>query len=383
MLGVAVALALAGFLVMPALAPDPKPRYETAEVKKSDLRATVTATGRLRGLNTVEVGAEVSGRLTRVWVNYNDHVEKGQVLAEIDSEQSQAAVDEATAQLAVALANIAQAQATLEETNLAKGRAEQQATQGLVSQRDLEAARAAAARAAANLAAAKANETLVRASLTSARSRLRKTTVVAPMSGVVLARLVEPGQTVTAGFQTPVLFKLAEDLARMQLFVDIDEADVGAVKVNQDATFTVDAYPGREFPSKLIELRNDAKISSNVVTYEGVLEVNNDDGLLRPGMTATATIITQSATDVLVVPNAALRFKPPRAPHGPFMPRAKEPALDVPPLGSQRVWVQDAEGNAKPRLIKVGVTNGQLTEVIGSDLEVGMQVVINQISRDK
>jgi HlyD family secretion protein len=349
-------------------------RFETVAIGRGDVIATVTATGRLQGLNTVEVGAEVSGKVVQVRVTYNDVVKKGQVLAEIDPEQLRAAVEEAQAQLAVASANILQNEASAAEARQNLERAQQQASKGLVSQRDLEAAQAAAARTAAALESARASATLARATLNAARSRLQKTTIVAPMDGVVLSRSVEPGQTVNAGFQTPVLFKLAGDLTRMELYVDIDEADIGRVATGQGATFTVDAYPDRQFPSVLKELRNAPKITSNVVTYEAVLAVTNEDGALRPGMTATATIATARVKDALVIANAALRYTPPRG-FGPFQHESKTAEAPI-PAGRQRAWLP-AEPEPKPVVIRTGVTDGVITELLGTELPLGTEVIVN------
>lgn len=359
------------------------PEYKTAEAKRADIQVTITATGKVKGLNTVEVGAEVSGRITKVHVDFNDPVHKGQVLAEIDPEQLHAEADEAAARVTDADAMIRQARATLTEARQNAERAEQQAAQGLISQKDLEAAKAAAERAEAALASARASATVARANLKSAKSKLGKTTVVAPIDGVVLSRLVEPGQTVTAGFETPVLFKLAEDLRRMSLNVFIDEADVGRAREGQEASFTVDAYPDRTFPSKVLSLRNEPKIEQNVVSYEAVLAVNNDELLLRPGMTATATIVADARKDVLAVPNAALRFTPPfLTAGGPFSGPPKQ-ADDLPK--GPRVWVlRDPVPGAAPEPVPVtpGVTDGVMTEIVSGELAPGAQVVVDVVEKE-
>jgi HlyD family secretion protein len=306
--------------------------------------------------------------VTRVYVDFNDRVEEGQLLAEIDPEQPLAAVDEASARVAAAEAGIQQAKATLEETRLTLAQAEAQAKEGLISQRDLNTARAAAERAKASLAGASADATLARASLKSARAKLGRTKIISPARGVVLSRQVEPGQTVTAGFETPILFKVAEDLTQMRLHVYVDEADVGRVREGQDATFTVDAFPGRTFPSKVLSLRNEPRTEQNVVSYEALLAVDNKELLLRPGMTATATIITEARKDVLLVPNAALRFAPPAPPSG-FGP----PTAPQGPEGP-RVWV--LEGN-EPVAVSVtpGPSDGRMTEITGGALQVGQRVL--------
>jgi HlyD family secretion protein len=345
---------------------DRMPRYQTAKVERGDIEVIVTATGTLQGLNTVEVGAEVSGRVSTVHVDYNDQVKKGQLLAEIDPEQSRAAVDEATARVSEAQAAIHQARATLLEAEQNAARAVQQLSQGLVSQRDHDAALATRERARASVASAEASAVVARAALKSARSRLDKTQILAPIDGVVLSRLVEPGQTVTAGFQTPILFKLTEDLRRMSLRVYVDEADVGRVREGQAATFTVDAYPDKVFPSKLLSLRNEPRTEQNVVTYEAVLEVDNTELLLRPGMTATATIKSDVRKNVVTIPNAALRFTPPDVEED----RRRGGTV------LRRVWVLDGE---RPRAIPVqtGVTDGERSELRSGEVTPGQPLLID------
>jgi HlyD family secretion protein len=287
------------------------PRYVTAPVERGDLAVTVTATGTLSALDTVEVSSEVSGRVGAVLVDYNDRVKEGQVLAVLNPEQAQARAQEAAAQVEAASAGLVRARATAEEARRKLARAQELADAQLLSKDDLDTAQATARRAEADVGSAAAQVTVARASLEDARSALRKTTIVSPIDGIVLSRAVEPGQTVAASLQAPVLFTLARDLTKMQLVVAVDEADVGKVREGDPATFSVDAYPGRTFPSRVDSLRNVAKTDQNVVTYEAVLAADNGDLALRPGMTATANIVTDERHGVLVVPNAALRFTPP------------------------------------------------------------------------
>jgi HlyD family secretion protein len=285
--------------------------YLTAPVERGDLTVTVTATGTLSALDTVEVGSEVSGRVVAVHADFNDHVREGQVLATLDPEQAQAAAEEAAAQVAAAGAAVQRAQASAEEARTYLVRARELSGAGLLSPQDLDTAAATTRRAEADVASARAQATMAQAGLTAARSRLEKTRILAPIDGIVLARSVEPGQTVAASLQAPVLFTLARDLREMTLEVAVDEADVGKVSEGQNATFTVDAYPGRTFPSRVVELHNVPTTTENVVAYEAVLAVDNPDLALRPGMTGTATIRTEERPGVLLVPNAALRFTPP------------------------------------------------------------------------
>lgn len=359
------------------------PSYRTAEVTRGDLRVTITATGTLQATTTVEVGAEVSGRILEMTVDANDHVKRGQVMARIDPELLRAAVDQAAAQLAAAEASIREAQATRNETRLAADRAHAQVKEGLTAQKDLEAAIAAAARAEAQVASATANAALARAALVSAKSKLDKAAIVSPIDGIVLSRSMEPGQTVTAGFSTPVLFKIAEDLTRMRLEVDVDEADVGRAREGQEASFTVEAYPARVFASRVLLLLNEPKTSSNVVTYKGRLAVDNGEGLLRPGMTATATIVADRKPSIVLVPNAALRFVPPVEGPGLGGPPGTAPkrAGQVVDKDRKNVYVVEASGLGRVA-VRVGATDGTNTELLSDEIAPGTQLAVDTIGAE-
>lgn len=355
-----------------------EPVFQTVQAARTNIQVTISATGTLKGLNTVEVGSDVSGRLVDVKVDYNDKVTVGQVLAVIDPEQLRAAVDQQLAQVASADAAINQARATLTEAKQKAERAAGQFQSGLLSAQDLEAAQAAAARAEASLASANASATLARASLKSAKTNLLRTTIVSPIDGVVLARLVEAGQVVTAGFQTPVLFKIAQDLRRMTLHVYVDEADVGRAREGQVATFTVDAYPNRVFSSKVLSLRNEPKTDQTVVSYEAVLEVDNGELLLRPGMTATATIVAEKHENVLAVPNAALRFTPPAAEESKGFSLGRGPRKPGRAEVDQGKRLFGLSAGAPVSLpVKTGASDGQMTEIVSGDVEEGTQVIVD------
>lgn len=356
-----------------------RPQFVTGQVRHADIRVTVSATGTLQGLNTVEVGSEVSGKLTQVNVDYNDPVSVGQVLAIIDPEQSKAAVDEANAQVASAEASILQAKATLAEARQKLERAKGQLDAGLISRADYETLDASTLRAEATLKSSIASATLARAGLKSAQSRLEKTTIISPIDGIVLSRLVEPGQTVAAGMTTPVLFKLTQDLRKMSLKVAVDEADIGRVKEGQEASFRVDTYPEKVFVSEVLSLRNEPVTLQNVVTYEAILSVDNSELLLRPGMTAAATIVIETRANVLTVPNAALRFTPtpeiqkafrlPGVPQGPRKPR-------VEPKTAAAVWV--LQGGTPRRIeLPLGASDGENTEVQGGALQENDDVIVD------
>jgi HlyD family secretion protein len=322
-------------------------------------------------------------------------------LVELDTDQLQARVEESQAQLQSAQASQRNSSATVKEAESKAARAQEMHKRGLISDQDLEAAEAALDRAKASVSSSAAQTTVAAAGLKSARTSLGKAIIKAPIDGIVLARTVEVGQTVTAGFQTPILFTLAKDLNLMQLKIDIDEADVGRIEQGLEATFVVDAHPKRTFSSKLVKLGNLPKPGTAVVTYEAELTVDNKDRLLKPGMTATATIVTSEKKDVLSVPNAALRFQPPAN----KAPTSARSALPVPGLGGnmramgmgrgggqrqrqrqnadgservikQRVYVLK-QGNLTPLTVEVGASDGRRTEVRGQGIEPGLQVVVD------
>lgn len=374
--------AVGGFFLYKRSSKPVAAKYEEVEVKRGELRVLVTATGTIQGLSSVEVGSEVTGKAIKVYVDANDKVEIGQLLAEIDTEQLDATVEESNARVASSDASISQAKATVEETRLAFERAENQSSQGLIAAKDLEAARAAHTRAKAQLASAVADATVSRATLRSNKSKLSRAKIISPVKGIVLSRTVEEGQTVTAGFETPVLFKLTEDLAKMRLSVYVDEADVGRVKDGQEATFTVDAFPDRVFPSKVLALRYEPKTENNVVSYEAVLSVDNADLSLRPGMTASATIVSEKKTDVLLVPNLALRFAPATSMMG---GRGGPPGLSfggpspagsakAPEVKGPKLWKLGPGNQPVSMPVKTGATDGEFTEIT-EGVEVGARVI--------
>lgn len=336
--------------------------YETVPVRRGTLTLSVTATGTLGAVNTVDVGSEISGLVEAVLVDANDRVAQGQALARLDTDRLEAEVMQARANVQAARAAGAQAEATREEQRLQTARAEQMADRGFISEQEWDAARAALARAEAAVTSAEAQVDVAEAALDVAQTTLRKAVVRSPIDGVVLSRAVDPGQAVAASFQTPVLFTVAEDLTRMELHVDVDEADVGPVADGQDATFTVDAYPDRTFPAVVTKVHYASKTVSGVVTYEAVLAVDNAAGVLRPGMTATATITTGTVADTLLVPNSAFRFTP--------------PVVERPPVDSTVVWTLD-DGTPAARAVTPGATDGQWTVVRAGAVEPGLPLLVN------
>jgi HlyD family secretion protein len=370
--------------------------FKTAEVTRGGLTVIVTATGTLEPVNQVDVGVELSGLIRTVEADVNDIVKKGQVLARLDTERLTARVVETRAAYDAAKAKLEEAKTTLVENRKKYERLKGLAEKQLYSQQDIDTARATYERAIAAVSSAEAQVRAARATLTANQTDLSKAVIVSPIDGIVLNRNVEPGQTVAASFQTPVLFTLAEDLTQMELHVDVDEADVGQVKDEQTASFSVDAYPDRRFEARIIKVNYAPNVQEDVVTYEALLRVHNDDLVLRPGMTATAEIVTRVIKDALLVPNGALRFTPPK-------PETKQKMSGVRGLlpGPHRRTVEQKPANGdkksarqqtlwtlrddQPVAINVvtGATDGRMTEIISGDVEPGMVVLVDVIKPKK
>jgi HlyD family secretion protein len=378
---------------------DEGPQYITEEVVERSLDIEVTATGNLRPTNQVDVGSEVSGRIDNVYADVNDRVGRGQVLARINTDVIEDQIRQARANLDAARAAVAQAGATLEvdSAQLARLQEVYRLSDGKVPSRtELEAAEAAVKRNRAAVASAQANVASAQAQLSTAITNRDRAVIRSPVSGVVLARQVEPGQTVAASFNTPTLFVIAEDLSQMQLRVAIDEADVGEVDAGQEATFTVDAYPGRRFPAVVerVALASNTTAQSSqqqqqgqqanaVINYEARLTVNNAQGLLRPGMTATANIATESTGERMLVPNGALRFEPPEEQEAggvalgneDFGLEREEARATIGRGSRQTVHVLQDDGTLEPVEVVTGQTDGRFTAVTSDALEPGMKVV--------
>lgn len=366
----------------------PKPiNYQTTTVKRGDLVVTVSATGTLAPVKEVQVGIEVSGTIKTVLADYNDQVTVGQVLAKLDTTRLEAQALQSASALASAKAKVMQLEATLQEAQIKMSRLNKvkELSHGKVpAPYDLDTAKATLARAKADLASAKASVEQAQGALNVNRTDIIKAVIHSPINGVVLERSVEPGQTVASQFQAPVLFKLAEDLTKMELQVDVDEADVGLVKEGQEATFTVDAYPDRTFPAKITQVRYGSQTKDGVVTYKTVLTVDNSALSLRPGMTATALITVDKKQNVLLLSNAALRFAPPQTTTtekpsaglvGAMLPRP--PRSDSKPQATsstnkeQQVWLLGKDNNLSAITITKGATDGISTEIVSGKVDVG------------
>ncbi|MGZ3181976.1 MAG: efflux RND transporter periplasmic adaptor subunit [Telluria sp.] len=386
-----VALGVAAWLLLAPRAP--AVAWRTEAVTTGDLVLTVTANGTLQPTHAVNIGSELSGTVASVFVDVNDAVRRGQPLVQLDTAKLNDQVQRSRAALAAAVAGVAQAEATRSEAAASLARLQEVArlSSGRVpAAAELDAAKAALARAAANLGNAHAQVDNARAALSTDATNLRKAAISAPIDGVVLSRNVEPGNAVAASLQAVTLLQLAEDLHHLRLQVNIDEADVGQVRPGQSARFTVAAWPNRQYPATLTRVAYRSTITDNVVTYVGYLDVDNADLSLRPGMTATATIQGAQHRQVLLVPNSALRFTP-SAQAGaarsgivarllPRMPAQGERRVGAAEGGGARtVWVlRDGAPVAVP--VRTGLSDGRHTEILGGALKPGMQVVTEQRS---
>ncbi|CAM3230987.1 RND efflux pump membrane fusion protein barrel-sandwich domain-containing protein [Sphingomonas antarctica] len=361
--------------------------YVTERVSKGEVVRKVTASGKLRALNTIKVGAEVSGQITRVTVDYNSPVHAGQVLAEIDPTRLRARAQQARAQVAVAEASLAQAQAgairastDIEIQQREFGRRQTLSNRGFISrstldtaQSSLAAARAGQRTAVAQVASARAQIAQANAELSSAMLDLSRTTIVAPSDGVIINKLVEPGTTVAASFQTPNLFEIAADTTRMQVEASVDEADIGQVRVGQDVIFGVDAYPGERFSAVVRQIRKAATETANVVSYLVILEVDNRNGKLLPGMTANVEIVTGRIADAVRVPTTALRFRP----------KAGDRPSGSAPANVRTVFVTtDDPYKPAPRVVTLGLQGEDFVQVTGG-LRPGEMVLLRTKSTTK
>jgi HlyD family secretion protein len=355
------------------------PKYETVHPDRGRVVARITATGTLSALVTVQVGSQVSGRVLAIDVDFNSPVKKGQPIARIDAQLFDAAVEQARANLVAAQGNLAKAKAQATDADLKYQRAKALAAQQLIAPADLDSAQADAEAARAQVDAADGSVAQTRAALHQADVNLAYTKIVSPIDGVVISRNVDVGQTVAASLQAPTLFSIAEDLRKMQVDTSVAEADVGRLRTGMEASFTVDAYPGQRFRGSVRQVRNSPQTVQNVVTYDAVIDVDNTDLRLKPGMTANVTFVYANRDAVLRLPNAALRFRPSQPEHGGASSRkegatAQRRSEETP--DRRTVWVLRA-GKLLPVPIRVGVSDGTLTEVSEGALRESDEVAVD------
>jgi HlyD family secretion protein len=377
---VAMAAVTSGYVLYRRAHSAATPAYRTAAVQRGNLESTVAATGTLGAVTTVQVGTQVSGQISAIFVDFNSKVKKGQLIARIDPTLQQQAVEDAQA-------GVARAQAQLTQTRLEYDRNKLLHDQKIVTDPEFNTAQL-------NYQVAKANGTSAQIALDKARQNLSYTSIYAPIDGIVVERDMDVGQTVAASLSAPQLFVIAKDLSQMQILATVDESDIGQIKNGQSVSFTVQAYPGQIFTGAVRQVRINSTTVNNVVNYTAVVTVENPDGKLLPGMTATARFLVGTANDVLSVPNAALRFKPALAARtstgtgtrtgastagkvrNASAGSATGTARGKPDSTMTTLWYLDSANALKPVRVHAGLSDGTRTQVTGTGLQEGMQVIV-------
>jgi HlyD family secretion protein len=354
-------------------------KYVTKPLKKGNLTIIVTATGYIQPVEEVKVGSEISGTIEKVFVDYNDIVKKGQILAQIDKTKYQSALNKAESALTAAKASLKSAKAKFSffDTTIKRDRLLLKSTNGsFPSQNVWDSDWSNYLSAKAEMQKSKAQIQQAEAELITARYNLSKTTIYSPINGIILERNIDPGQTVVASFQTPMLFKIAKDLTKMELHASVDEADIAKVKAGQNAYFTVDAYPDKKFNAKVKLVRVNSEIVEGVVTYKAIMNVDNKNLLLKPGMSADVDIVTKTIKNNFIVPKAALLFIPLKQDnsHNLFKRNKKEKiTMDKKP----HIWILK-NGKVKKVYVKIIGSSGFLTAISSKKLEENDKVVIMQ-----
>jgi len=386
---------------------DAAPEYQTAAVEVGTVVSRVSTSGSLQAVVTVDVGSQVSGRIQELFADFNSPVKKGQRIAKIDPSLFQAAAVQAQANVAAAKANVTRLTVAAEDAERQARRASEVYEQRLISETERDTAVANARTARASVEQGQAQLLQSRAQLEQANTNLRYTDILSPTDGVVISRAVNVGQTVAASLQAPVIFTIAQDLKKMEVHTNVAESDIGRLKPGMRVSFTVDAYPGEPFRGSIRDIRNAPQVVSNVVTYDAVIDVANDELKLKPGMTATVSVITDRRNDVLTVPNAALRFRPDDAPAGnPASPaggggqgganrgqrergqagggngggQRRQRDGDEgggPPAPVKRTVYVLVEGKPSPREVTTGITDGRVTEITSDTLKAGESVIVS------
>lgn len=357
----------------------PEVSYVTVPVERGTLKAEVTCTGTLKPLVEVLVGSQVSGTVKELYADFESPVKKGQLIALIDPDLFEAKVGQARADLLAAKAALEKSIVTSADEQRTLRRKEVLLEKNSISQSEFDTVKTKADAAESQVAVDRAKVVQMEAKLQEAELQLQYTRIIAPVDGVVTARNIDVGQTVAASFQAPIMFKLAEDLRRMQVHTNVDEADVGRVQVGQKAVFTVPAFPEDTFSASVNQIRNDPKIEQNVVTYNIVLDVENEDLKLRPGMTANVNILLEEAKDTLMIPEQALRFAPRGGTPG-AAESAKLPALKT---GQKVIWKLEPGNRITPVVVTTGIVGMQNVQISSDELKAGDRIVVEAIVRDK
>jgi len=355
-----------------------KYHYVTETLKKGDLSVMVSASGYIQPLESVDVGTEVSGTIEEVYVDYNDQVKKGELLARLDTTKYQSAYDKAKAALQMAKAALESAQAQHFQASTTVERYQKLKTSSkgtLPTQSDWDREWGNYLLSKAQIANAEAQIAQASHALKAAQYDLERTKIYSPINGTVLVRNIDPGQTVAATFQTPVLFSIAKDLSKMELQISIDEADIGKIAVGQKASFSVDTYPDTTFHTAIRQVRINSEVLESVVTYKAIMEVDNKELLLKPGMSVEADIVTKTLSNVFVVKRAALLFIPVKPASKSFFGGDQNEKIEVDP--KPHVWILE-EGLPKKVYVKVLGNNGPFSAIETSDLQEGQEIIVNQ-----
>ena len=379
---------------------DKEPPYVTTPAQKATVTQVVSSTGTLQAVVTVQVGSQVSGTIEKLFADFNTKVKAGQIVAQLNQDKFRAAEDQARANLLAAQSNIEKSKVSVADTLRTLERNRELRKKDLMAQSDLDAAQAAYDAALAQVEVNRAQAAQAQASLKQSTVDLNNTVIRSPVDGLVISRNVDVGQTVAASLQAPTLFTIANELARMEVHTNVDEADVGNVKEGQDVTFTVDAFPSRRFTGRVHQVRNAPIVVQNVVTYVAVVRIDNKELLLKPGMTANVQFLVSRKEDVLTIPNMALRFKPPEEKEEAQELLRREQTRTAPKVGERRTSRQSVAGGggaagrgtrrvriyvlredkAQPIEVQLGITDGSKTEVVSADLRENDPVIIGMSS---
>ena len=383
----AAMLIVAGIAAFAYFKRTPEITYKTAKIERGTIVSTVSATGNLSAVTTVQVGTQVSGTIQKLYVDYNSRVKKGQTIAEIDPSLFKAAVEQSQGNYLSAEANLQKAKVTLADAERTFNRNKKLLADGIISQGDYDVAETAWQAAKSTVKAAEGSLAQTRGSLMQSRTNLNYSVIRSPVDGVVISRAIDVGQTVAASFQTPTLFTIAKDLTKMQIEVSVDEADISRVMLDQKATFNVDSYPEQSFKGKVVQIRSAPIITQNVVTYVVVVNVDNSDLKLKPGMTANVSVEVARKDDVLKLPPAALRFKPKSTGDEPKEKRQAGVSREGGKPGGrkagggQQVYIlKENKPLAVP--VKTGIANNSAIELVDGGLKEGDEVIVEQVGGD-
>ncbi|MBZ0155515.1 MAG: efflux RND transporter periplasmic adaptor subunit [Alphaproteobacteria bacterium] len=349
------------------------PKFRTERIGRGEIQSTVTATGTVNPVVNVQVGTQVSGTIKDIYADFNTQVKKGQLIARIDPATFEAQVAQARANLFSAQANLEKAEITRADAKRTMERSRELVQRGFIARSELESAETNYGTSVAQVSAAKAQVAQTEAALKTAGINLRYTRIISPVDGTVVSRNVDVGQTVAASFQTPTLFTIARDLTRMQINSNVAEADIGRIRMDQPVEFTVDAHPDITFKGRVAQVRNAPITVQNVVTYDVVINVDNSDLKLKPGMTANISVVVENRENIIRVPNAALRFR---------LPEEGKKGAERQRERGKGVWVLE---NNKPKRVKVttGISDGAYTELVSGDIGEGREVIVESLSREK